>query len=181
MAVLKLPRKSDIAKECVERFRSMGKDTAASSWGKTGPTLFTRVLREEDRLDEARPRSEVYPVTDSEVGALYQSKRRKGIEEKVEGTSLLHIWNEMSRRIGIHKDVRPPEGSYLDEWAKDLGFTWPCPEVQYSEETIRRLAENYRKTRDVKREIRNTKGTLTWKLVTRLNSAVRGIKSRLGI
>jgi hypothetical protein len=50
----------------------------------------------------------------------------------------------------IQKDVYPPKGSYLDEKANELSFGWPCPEVQYSAETVHRLAENWQKVQQGK-------------------------------
>ena len=77
----------------------------------------------------------------------------------------------------IQKDVYPPKGSYLDEKANELSFGWPCPEVQYSAETVHRLAENWQKVQQGRR----LRGTITWKIVSRLNPMLRKVRSGLGI
>lgn len=63
IAVLGIPKGSKISAECINRIHSMGKDVVSSSWGKSGPKLFTQVLKEEDRIQEARQKSHAYPVS----------------------------------------------------------------------------------------------------------------------
>lgn len=92
----------------------------------------------------------------------------------MEGAPFFHLWNEILRRMGVQKDIRPPEGSYLDWQAKEFNFTWPCPEVQYSSETINRMAENLQGARK-SRQLSEVRSSTTWKIVSLLNSLRRKV------
>ncbi|MFB6249499.1 MAG: glycosyltransferase [Salinibacter sp.] len=178
IGVLKLPKGCDIAEECLRCIRSMGKNTVASSWGSSGPELFTRVLEDKGRIHEARPKPCAYPVSWREAHASYLSERREEVEDKVEGSPFYHLWNENLRRMGVQKNIAPPEGSYLDRLAKELDVTWPCPEVCYSDETVRRLAQNWLKAREAKwkgLELRKIRSSTTWQIFSGINSLRRKV------
>jgi hypothetical protein len=178
IAVLRLPEGSDLAEECVEQIWSMGKDTVASSWGSSGPELFTRVLENKGRIHEARPKPCAYPVSWREAHASYLSERREEVEDKVEGSPFYHLWNENLRRMGVQKNIAPPEGSYLDRLAEELDVIWPCPEVRYSDETIRRLAQNWLEAREAKWkgvELRKIRSSTTWQIFSGINSLRRKV------
>jgi len=182
--VTKLPKESPIAKGLLGEVRSIGKEKASRTWGKTGPKLFTQVLRETGYASEAKPKSYAYPIPWGDAKVSYLPRRREEIEEKLEGSPFFHLWNEILGRLGLQKDVRPPEGSYLNAKAKELGFQWPCPAVQYSADTIEQMAENWEKKQkyaDKAHAYDNVRSTRIWKIVTRLNSTARKVKSSLEI
>jgi hypothetical protein len=179
-AIMRLPKESSIARECMKRARSMGKKKAASSFGKSGPKLLTKVLIEKNRMDEARPKPYAYPIPVGEPEASYLPERKKWVEEREKRKPFLHFWNSILGKMGVQKDVRPPEGSYLNEQARELGLSWPCPTVQYSAQNIRRLSENYHEAQTEKwraRRLEQIQSSTTWKIVSRIAS----IRQKFGI
>lgn len=183
MAILKLPKGSDIARECLEKIRSIGKRDVASSWGKSGPKLFSRVLERRNRLHEAKMKSRAYPLHWEKAFATYLPSRREEIHEKVGESPFLHLWNEILKRVGFHRDLRPPEGSYLEDFASKLDFSWPCQEVEYSNEVVDQMVRNWERARKVQRLkqrdklLKKIESSKTWKVV----SKIRQIRNAIGL
>jgi len=163
-AVIKFPEGSKIPKKCIEYIKLMGRDEAASSWGKSGPELLTEVIKEENRMGEARPKSSAYPV--SEAQAFLMSKRQEEVERETSSSPFVHLWNAELRRMGIEKDIPPPKGSYLDRCAEELGLDWPCTEVRYSDEMVNQMARNLNRARAVEWEIEKIRSSTTWKVIS---------------
>lgn len=180
MSVINLEEKKEIIRKCKENASLIGKEKASEEWGKTGPKLFTQVLSEEGLAGEARSRRYAYPIPWEEAHSSYLPEKRSDIQKKVEGYPFFHLWNEILGRMGVQKSVRPPEGSYLDEKAEELGFDWPCPEIQYSAETIRQLAKNWQESRE-NRHLRHLQSTLTWRIVSRLHPMLKRVQSAFDI
>lgn len=176
-AAVRFPKQREVIERVLNEAESMGKSEASRKWGKSGPKLITDVLEREGIIEEAKDQSYAYPTGPREARASYLPDMRESVQEKVKGSPFLHLWNEILGRMGIQKDVRPPKGSYLNEKANELNFDWPCPEVQYSAETVQRLAENWQKVQ----QDRRLRGTLTWKIVSRLNPMLRKVRSGLRI
>lgn len=148
-AIMKFTKDHEKIQKIYDKARLVGKEKAADEWGKAGPKLVTSVLEEEGMSKKAKEVSRVYPITWREAAASYLPDMRSTIQERVGGGAFLHLWNEILGRMGIHKDVRPPRGSYLSKCAKELNFVWPCSEVQYSAATIKNMAKNWQTSQGV--------------------------------
>jgi len=110
-AILRLPAGHTLARRLYDESERAGTNVI---WAQTGPTLVTRVVREEG-LSPCAPRQAGYPIPWREALALASPETLEDVRARIEGAPFLHIWNEIFRRNCPHALVAPPEGSYLSE------------------------------------------------------------------
>lgn len=102
---------------CVER----GVD---ADWGDTGPRLLTKLMREFALLDDVQPREIFYPIHFSHFWMVLDPRRTAYAAQKIHNASAVHLWHNLMSRAGIDKNIRPPDGSLLDnfyEWTIGTG------------------------------------------------------------
>lgn len=131
-AVMKFPVRST--------FLAAAREEAYRLWPQAGrltvgPDLITRLARDHALDHLIRPRAKAYEIKTTEVLAMFDPDQRERLEERVEDSDFVHLWNEIWRRIRIPKNFGPPEGSYLDSLFRrfDIRFT---PEARLSFEAL---------------------------------------------
>jgi hypothetical protein len=82
-------------------------------WGQVGPKLITEAITRFDLDALVQPADVLYPVHYRDVGMLFDPAQLEVVQERLEHASTLHLWNEILRRGGPVKQVRPPRGSWL--------------------------------------------------------------------
>jgi len=87
-------------------------------WGEYGPIGFTRALRHFDRLQQALPSSEFYPIHYREWPTLFQPVTPE-IRARTADSHAVHLWNEMTRRRpGFDKNADFPPDSLFEQWCR---------------------------------------------------------------
>ena len=83
-------------------------------WGEIGPYLLTKYF--ENRNDILSPKL-FYEINPNQFHYIFDSRKNKKIEvaNSLEGSYVLHFWNEMFRRFLINKSKLPPKNSVIFE------------------------------------------------------------------
>lgn len=114
-AMLKFPKGSPIMQACWDGADASGKDLA---WGQTGPRLLTDVLERSSMAGSAQNVSLCYALEWHQYLYFWDPVLRPYVEQAVQDSIVVHLWNEMVRRIGLNKKKPPPQNSYLDYLCK---------------------------------------------------------------
>ena len=118
-AIMRFPAGSAFMHHALVAARAMGRDVLYSD---PGPQLITRLVEHYGLGGELQPLRRLYPVHwKAFIDVLIPAKRPE-IDAALEGACFLHLWNEMYRRTGLRKDVRPPKGSYLYHLFEQTGL-----------------------------------------------------------
>jgi hypothetical protein len=98
--------------------QAAGKDIG---WCDTGPVCVTAIVERFALAPLLAAQHAYYPLHWSEYTALILPERRAFVRERLSGATFLHLWNEMFRRAGYDKSVRPPAGSFLCDLYAESG------------------------------------------------------------
>ena len=109
-AILRFPAGHSCMEIAYARATAAGHDVR---WGQTGPTLMSELAGSCSLEPFLVPTRFFYPIHWSEFSSLIRPDQCERVENKVEGATFLHLWNEMFRRTHYNKHYRPPRGSYL--------------------------------------------------------------------
>ncbi len=109
--ILYFPKGSHVMQSCFEEASASGKNLV---WGQTGPGLLTDVLERSELAHRAQSISLCYALEWHHYLYFWDPDLREAVEEAVKDSIVVHLWNEMVRRIGLNKLKPPPRGSYLD-------------------------------------------------------------------
>jgi hypothetical protein len=102
--VLKFPRGHEAVRRCYEAARR--EDPAQLRWGKTGPVLLERIVRENGLLPFVKTPGVFCPL-DFWDWRLLLAENSNLLERLVTGeTRAIHLWHEMWRRAGIRLDAQ---------------------------------------------------------------------------
>jgi glycosyltransferase involved in cell wall biosynthesis len=88
-----------------------------AQWGDLGPRLITKVLRDCGLISQARPKDSCYAVGWRDALDLLDPSQADSIIERTKFSPFIHLWNEIYRRGGIDKTLRPVPGSFLRQIA----------------------------------------------------------------
>jgi hypothetical protein len=139
-AVMKLPAGHPVLLEMLEAARTSV--DADMSWGAIGPFLLTDVAEKHAVDATARDPSAFYPVGPDEFWQLLLPAYRPMIEAAVKGSTFLHLWSELLRRVSYDMSAAPPAGSYLHDAFLRLG-TLPRFSRVYGEREVRELLTDW--------------------------------------
>jgi glycosyltransferase involved in cell wall biosynthesis len=109
--ILKAPRDSELLARAHARAVKAGKDIAFNT---IGPSLFNELVHELDLEQEAWPRTAFYALGWDRVLEFFDPGRADAIEALAANSTFVHFSTSMLRLANVLKEVRPPEGSYLD-------------------------------------------------------------------
>jgi len=88
------------------------------AWGEYGPRGFTRALRHFDRLQQALPSGEFYPIHYREWLTLFEPVTPE-MSARIADSHAVHLWNEMARRKpGFDKNAGFPADSLFEQWCR---------------------------------------------------------------
>lgn len=113
-AVLHFPPKHPLMLRCLEQAQALG---SSVRWGDTGPRLLTRLAGDMGLSNQALPSSICYPAHYSEAVDLLRPARNEALQERVQSSLFVHLWNQMLAHNGIQKTLLPPRGSFLRHYA----------------------------------------------------------------
>lgn len=109
-------------------------------WGEIGPKLITKILKNENKFKEALDNKYFYPVNYKNFRYLILPRYYTKAKCLCEKSFTIHTYNQIFNRLGIPKNILPPEGSLLHE-----KFLQYCPELKNNqalpEQTMERLIE----------------------------------------
>ena len=88
-----------------------------TEWGDLGPRLITRVLRDCGLIAQAQPKDSCYAVGWKDALDLLDPSQADSIIARTKSAPFIHLWNEIYRRGGIDKTLRPAPGSFLRQIA----------------------------------------------------------------
>jgi hypothetical protein len=122
-AVLRFPPGHAVMRCCRDKALARRADPA---WGATGPGLLTAVLAEQGLLEQAAPPACCYPVGWAELLDLFDPEKAGAVGARVAPAFALHLWNEITRRNAINKQVAPPAGAFLDGLMQRHAIRFPA-------------------------------------------------------
>jgi Alpha 1,4-glycosyltransferase conserved region/Glycosyltransferase sugar-binding region containing DXD motif len=183
-AVLFFQRWDPLMLDCFNEASKIGN---SAKWGEIGPRLITRKARETGRLSGASHRAICYPIHHREALDLLRPAQAETIERRTSNSLLLHLWNEVLRRVHVAKTMLPPRGSFLrtladrhsvDGWSGEYD-TDVLEHAVFLETELRRL----RKEIEVLRTQNEAKGLMAFirsqriKLIKRLRATESALVS----
>jgi len=114
-AVLKLPPKHPLAAQLYTQAGAQGEDL---SWGQTGPQLLTRLVLGSRWEQYVLPSSFCFPISyhDDEYRMMLDPGLSDIARSRIAESPLVHLWNEVWRRINFNYFLPPPGGSLLAEF-----------------------------------------------------------------
>ncbi len=121
-AIMRFPASHPVMLACAKAARE---GIGLAEWGDIGPHLLTKVLTEQDLIKEAADPLIAYPIEYSRWTDLFDANKRDEIARISRDGFFLHYWNEMWRRAGVNKQIRPPQGSFLDEMIENFQIEFP--------------------------------------------------------
>lgn len=120
VAVLKFPHGHPLLVSLVSEMRRL--DLRALGWGKSGPAIFTRYIKEFELYGECVPTKIIYPLNWIEAYKFILPEYLSEVEEKIDGALFVHIWNSIFVHWGFStREHMPLAGSYLDNLYHDFG------------------------------------------------------------
>lgn len=163
-AIMRVEEGSSVARECLARAEELGKDV---TWGEAGPKLLTEVVRRHGEIDQVFSPGYAYPVSWQEAPCVYRPSEKEAVQSRIDvpQAPFLHLWNEGLRRVGIQKNIAPPVGSYLAFVAEKLGVEWRSQSVRYTDETIKRMWENYQTAQESNWRLKRIINSRSWKVL----------------
>ncbi|MFN8554572.1 MAG: hypothetical protein U0103_24140 [Candidatus Obscuribacterales bacterium] len=122
--MVRFPPSSPVMQDCLREAEERGRDLI---WAETGPRLLTNVLERYELSELAQEVSSCYAIEWHHYLYFWDPNMRGHVEDAVSSSIVVHLWNEMVRRIGLNKQKPPPAGSYLDFLCKkhEIEFSQP--------------------------------------------------------
>ena len=139
-AILRIPSDHPAVAELISRTeRLMHADLA---WGATGPRLLTHVMGGTAIFEQAHPPSSFFPIHYDDFWKPFLPECRPECVEAARGSYTLHLWNNIVVRMGVWKELAPPEGSFLWDCLRDRGLLSLFRDT-YPAEVMRRMVETW--------------------------------------
>ena len=117
-AVLKVPAGSPFVRYCHETAARVGRRAV---WGQIGPRLVTEAVEKLDLSAHVQPAENFFPHFWDEAMAALDPGETVALLAKQEGSSLVHLWNEIFRQNGVDKAAEPPAGSLIAHYMSRFG------------------------------------------------------------
>jgi hypothetical protein len=139
---LKMPAGHVLTQKCIEKFRELNLDNI--SWGATGPTLFTTVVKEENCLHLAKESSYLYPIHWTETYKFWLPEFEREIVSRTRQSPFIHAWGSVYKQFGL--DVRshkPFPGSFLDKIYRTSGTYDQYKLIEYDYLSIQEAISAY--------------------------------------
>ena len=111
-------------------------------WGATGPKLLTAVFGP-GVIAAAHDPALFFPVHYDAFWKVFLPEYRDECEALCEGAYTLHLWNNIVTKVGVWKDVLPPEGSFLHALFTRDGMA-PLFQGTFPADVMRIVIDNYR-------------------------------------
>jgi Alpha 1,4-glycosyltransferase conserved region len=109
-AVLRFERRHPVMLRCLALAAEKGRSVR---WGDTGPRLLTEVMRELGETQGIFDPSICYPIDHLHALDVLRPSKLALVTARLEGSQLLHLWNQMLNHAGVRKTYLPPRGSLL--------------------------------------------------------------------
>jgi len=122
-AILKLPPDHAAARQCFET--ASREDRAKLTWGKTGPHLLNRVVRELGLEQFVQPPEAFCPLDHWEWESLLSENSKLPAELAAKQSYAIHLWHEYWRRARLElngETGRPQSTRLFPRLCRRLGF-----------------------------------------------------------
>jgi len=140
-AIMRIPSNDPALGAVIRRAeRLMGTDLV---WGATGPRLLTQVLGAAAVLKQTHPPGRFFPVHYDDFWKPFLPECAQECADACRDAYTLHLWNHRVVRMGVWKEVAPPEGSFLWTCLRDRGLL-PLFRHTYPADVMRHLVENWK-------------------------------------
>ncbi len=122
-AVFKLPPGHAVARLCYEA--ASREDRAKLTWGKIGPLLLDRVVRENELQQFVKPPDIFCPLDHWKWKSLLSENSKSLVELVTDESRAIHLWHENWRRAGL--ELNPVTGEpqslrFFPRLCRRLGF-----------------------------------------------------------
>ena len=140
-AILRIPSEDPALKEVIGRAeRLMHTDLV---WGATGPRLLNQVFGATVVLKQAHPPSSFFPIHYDAFWKPFLPECAPECADACRDAYTLHLWNNIVVRMGIWKELAPPEGSFLWTCLRDRGLLHLFRDT-YPAEVMRNMVVNWK-------------------------------------
>lgn len=112
-AAIKLPKGHLVAQHCFEAAEQQDRDQLR--WGKTGPDLITRIVREHKLQQFVKPPAVFCPIPWWKWKSVLHPDPSACNERMKPETRAVHLWHEMWRRAGIHREMVYSSESFFSQ------------------------------------------------------------------
>jgi hypothetical protein len=119
-AILRVPSDDPALGEVIRRAeRLMHVDLV---WGATGPRLLNQVFGATAVLQQAHAPNSFFPIHYDEFWKPFLPECARECADASRSAYTLHLWNNIVVRLGVWKELAPPEGSFLWICLRDRGL-----------------------------------------------------------
>lgn len=115
-AILYFRPDDSLLDDCIKRWKRC--DDA----DRSGPRLFTELLRETGESNQAQPAATCYPIHWKEAEIIFKPARTTELKERIKMSAFLHLWDTIFHWHKVDMTKRPPAGSLLGDFALKHGW-----------------------------------------------------------
>lgn len=139
-AIMRLdPADPALARLLADTEAAMGRELI---WGETGPLLLTKVYGREALLSGSHPPRRFFPIPHDDFWMVLLPEHRAHCEAACADAYGVHLWNNIVDRLGVWKELAPPEGSFLSDRFRELGSESFFRDA-YPAHVMRQMVENW--------------------------------------
>ncbi|HJS83900.1 MAG TPA: hypothetical protein VJ779_00380 [Acetobacteraceae bacterium] len=140
-AILRIPGDDPALKEVIARTERLMHTNLV--WGATGPRLLNQVLGATAVLKQAHPPNRFFPIHYNDFWKPFLPECAPECAEACRDAYTLHLWNNIVVRMGVWKELAPPEGSFLWMCLRERGLLHLFRDT-YPAEVMRHMVTNWK-------------------------------------
>jgi hypothetical protein len=110
-AIMRFPADSPVMHDAVLEALRVADN---ASWAQTGPTLITQLVEKHNLSAQVAGQHTAYAIDFTEMIKFLDPAAKEEVDERVAGSTFVHLWNQIWTAIGFPQEFGPPEGSYID-------------------------------------------------------------------
>ncbi len=140
-AILRIASDDPALKEVIARTERLMH--ANLVWGATGPRLLNQVLGATAVLKQAHPPNRFFPIHYDDFWKPFLPECARECADACRDAYTLHLWNNIVVRMGVWKELAPPEGSFLWTCLRERGLLHLFRDT-YPAEVMRHMVTNWK-------------------------------------
>lgn len=140
-AILRIPSDDPALGEVIRRTERLMHTNLV--WGATGPRLLNQVFGATAVLEQAHAPNNFFPVYYDDFWKPFLPECAEECTDASRGAYTLHLWNNVVVKMGVWKELAPPEGSFLWTCLRDRGLLYLFRDT-YPADVMRCMVTNWK-------------------------------------
>lgn len=140
-AILRIPSDDPALAEVIRRTERLMHTELV--WGATGSRLLNRVFGPMAVLEQAHAPTDFFPIHFDDFWKPFLPECAEECADASRTAYTLHLWNNIVVRMGVWKELAPPEGSFLWACLRDRGLLYFFRDT-YPVDVMRHMVTNWK-------------------------------------